>query len=232
MRRSVDLVCLDAGGVLVFPGWMRISETLARHGVKVSPETLARAEPQAKLALDRGEIIDKTSDAGRGWLYFGNILTIAGVPSSEAVDAALGDLRAYHDELNLWEYVPADVPPALQRLRDLGLRLVVVSNANGRIGQLLARIGLAGWFEAVLDSHDLGVEKPDPRIFRIALDRGGAAADRALHVGDLYHVDVVGARAAGIRPVLLDAAGLYLDADCPRVASLGELADRLEAGNL
>jgi putative hydrolase of the HAD superfamily len=82
----------------------------------------------------------------------------------------------------------------------------------------------------VLDSNDEGVEKPDPRFFEIALARSGARRETTIHVGDLYHVDVVGARAAGLRGVLLDEAGLYPDADCPRIQSLGELADRIEQG--
>lgn len=228
----VDLVCLDAGGVLVFPSWTRISATLARHGVHVSADALAAAEPRAKVAFDRGEVIAATNDAGRGWLFFTTLFGLAGVQVSPVVQAAIDELRAYHDQANLWEDVPPDVEPALARLRALGLRLVVVSNANGRLAALLDRVGLARWFDTILDSHELGVEKPDPRIFEIALAHAGVNADRAIHVGDLYHVDVVGARAAGVRPVLLDAAGLYHDADCARVASLGELADRLEMGSL
>jgi putative hydrolase of the HAD superfamily len=73
------------------------------------------------------------------------------------------------------------------------------------------------------------VEKPDPRLFEIALERAGARAETTLHVGDFYWIDVRGARAAGVHPVLLDAAWLYDAADCPRVRSLGELADRLGA---
>ena len=72
------------------------------------------------------------------------------------------------------------------------------------------------------------VEKPDPRFFEIALTRSGARRESTIHVGDLYEVDVVGARAAGITPVLLDAAGLYPDADCDRVRSLGDLVSRLD----
>jgi putative hydrolase of the HAD superfamily len=74
------------------------------------------------------------------------------------------------------------------------------------------------------------VEKPDPRFFAIALERSGAERATTIHVGDLYHVDVVGARAAGLRGVLLDEAGLRPDADCPRVRTLPELADRIGAG--
>ena len=74
--------------------------------------------------------------------------------------------------------------------------------------------------DVIFDSFREGVEKPDPRFFQIALDRAGADAETTIHVGDLYHVDVAGARAAGITPVLLDVAGLYPECDCLRVRSL------------
>jgi putative hydrolase of the HAD superfamily len=74
------------------------------------------------------------------------------------------------------------------------------------------------------------VEKPDPRLFEIALERSSADAATTIHVGDLYQVDVVGARAAGIRGVLLDENGLYDGVDCPRVQSLAELVARIEQG--
>ena len=104
----------------------------------------------------------------------------------------------------------------------------MVSNANGTVGALFDRLGLAPFFDAILDSAVEGVEKPDPRLFLLALDRLGMGPEAAVHVGDLYDVDVVGARAAGVRPVLLDEAGLYEAADCPRVRSLVELADHLD----
>ena len=81
----------------------------------------------------------------------------------------------------------------------------------------------------MLDSADEGVEKPDPRLFEIALARSGARAETTLHVGDLYSVDVVGARSAGLHAVLLDAADLYEEIDCPRVRSLDHLADVIAA---
>jgi putative hydrolase of the HAD superfamily len=224
-------VFLDAGGVLVFPNWQRISDTLARHGVRVDPATLAAAEPRAKRTLDDGSTIKATNDAGRGWLYFNLILGEAGVHVSAATDAALAELHAYHQESNLWEMMPVDVGPALRAIRERGLRLTIVSNANGRLNALCERIGLAASFDCILDSHDYGVEKPDPRFFEVALERSGASRDRTIHVGDLYHVDVVGARAAGMRGVLLDVAGLYPEADCPRVRSLGELVERIDGGD-
>lgn len=223
-------IFLDAGGVLVFPNWYRISSALAERGVHVTPETLADAEPVAKRKLDDNSTIKVTNDAGRGWLYFNLILDEAGVARSQATDGALEELHAYHQQSNLWELVPDDVVPALTALRDRGLKLTVVSNANGRLCALLERLNLVTSFDCVLDSHEEGVEKPDPRFFEIALARSGAAPDSTIHVGDLYQVDVVGARAAGLRGVLLDQKWLYDDADCPRVRSLADLVDQVARG--
>jgi len=223
-------VFLDAGGVLVFPNWSRISDALAAHGVHVSADALAAAEPLAKRRLDTRDTITVTNDAGRGWLFFNLILTEAGVPITPATDAALAELHAYHQESNLWELVPPDVFPTLAALRARGLKLTVVSNANGKLRVLFDRLALVGCVDCVLDSHDEGIEKPDPRFFDIALARSGAERETTIHVGDIYQVDIVGARAAGLRGVLLDVAGLYPDADCPRVRSLGQLVTEIERG--
>jgi HAD superfamily hydrolase (TIGR01549 family) len=221
---QIETLFLDAGGVLCHPAWSRVSLALAGHGVTVSAETLAAAEPHAKKGMDEASVIGSTNDAARGWLYFNKVLEHAGVPLSTSTDAALEDLRTYHRSENLWEHVPADVPPALAALRRLGLTLVVVSNANGRLRHLFDRLGLTSAFDIVLDSHDWSVEKPDPRLFQIALEQAGAGADSTAHVGDFFHIDVAGARAAGLREgILLDAAGLYPHVDCRRVAALSEL---------
>jgi len=218
--------------VLVFPNWRRIAGTLAAHGVDVPPEALSAAEPLAKRELDVPNLVRHSNDAQRGWSYFNLVLQHAGLALSEATDAALLELHAYHSAHNLWELVPDDVPPALERLRARVERLVVVSNANGRLHVVMERLGLARFFDLMLDSQLEGVEKPDPRLFQIGLERSGGRAQTTLHVGDFYWIDVMGARAAGLRAVLLDAAGLYPDMDCPRVRSLGQLADRLEQGGL
>jgi putative hydrolase of the HAD superfamily len=227
---ALETVFLDAGGVLMFPNWWRISDALAVEGVTVSPEALMKAEPIARRELDDRRVIGGTTDASRGWLFFDLILAQAGIPRSEATSAALATLHRYHTASNLWEYVPPSVVPVLEQLRGRGLRLVVVSNANGTLLKHMERLDLTRRFDCVLDSADEGVEKPDPRFFEIALARSGADKPTTIHVGDLYHVDVVGARSAGLRGVLLDEMNLRPDADCPRVESLDELASRIAAG--
>jgi HAD superfamily hydrolase (TIGR01549 family) len=226
----LETVFLDAGGVFLYPNWWRVSDALATHGVQVSPETLKAADPRARRELDDLKVIGGTTDVSRGWLMFDLILAHAGVPRSEGTAAALTELHQYHTASNLWEYVPDTVSPALALLRRRGLRIVVVSNANGTLRAHLDRLGLTSRFDVVLDSADEGVEKPDPRFFEIALEKSGARKETTIHVGDLYYVDVMGARSAGLRGVLLDEANLRLDADCPRVQSLDELVGKIAAG--
>jgi len=223
----IQTVFLDAGGVLVNPNWHRVSDALARRGVHVQAERMAEAEPLAKKRIDTGDTIRATNDQQRGWTYFNLVLTEAGVELSDATAAALAELHTYHQTYNLWETVPDEVLPSLAALRASGRRLVVLSNANGTLHRAFDRLGLTASFDVIFDSHQEGVEKPDPRFFHIALERSGANAATTMHVGDLYHVDVAGARAAGLTPALLDVADLYPDCDCLRVRSLTELVRAL-----
>lgn len=228
----LQTIFLDAGGVLLFPNWSRVEDALARQGVAVSASALSMAEPRARKQLDDRRTIGTTTDAGRGWLFFDLILEHAGIARSPSTAAALAELHAYHQANNLWELVPDGVVPALTALRAHGLTLAVVSNANGTLRAHMERIGLARHVDVIVDSCEEGVEKPDPRIFEIALARAGASADTTIHVGDIYQVDVVGARAAGVRPVLLDETGLHDGVDCLRVRSLAELVELVAAEKL
>ena len=189
------------------------------------------AEPHAKRALDTPNAVRTTNDRTRGWKYFDLVLSHAGVALSEATDDALAELHEYHRQHNLWESVPDEVPPALAALKRLGLPLAVASNANGTVRAKLTRLGLAGWFDLVIDSQELGVEKPDPALFAFALERLGVPAEATVHVGDFFHIDVMGARAAGLHAWLLDSAGLYADHDCPRFPTLTAVVEEI-AGRL
>ena len=224
----LETLFLDAGGVLIFPNWERVSETLRRHGVHVDPSVLWAAEPHAKRAIDDGAQIKSTTDAQRAWLYMDLVFERAGIERSEAVNAAVRELAAYHAQHNLWEHVGDDVVPALERMRAAVPKLVVVSNANGVLHRLFDRIHLTRFFDVICDSCVEKVEKPDPRYFHLALERSGSRAETTTMVGDLYHVDVVGARTAGLDAILIDPAGLYPDADCERVSTLAALADVVE----
>jgi len=223
-KMPVDLLSLDAGGVLVFPNFERISETFARHGISVPAEALRAADPHARFAVDTEERVALMNDADRGSLYFRIMFERAGVAADAPLDPALQELWSYHTEHNLWEYVPPDIVSGLERLAATGVPLAIGSNANGIIHRVFERSGLRRYFSVICDSQVEGVEKPDRRFFEILVERAGGRPETTLHVGDLYHVDVVGARNAGLQTMLLDPHDLYAGYDVQRVKSLNELA--------
>ena len=220
---AITLLSLDAGGVLVFPNFERISDTFASHGISVSPEALRAADPHGRRAVDTEERVRLMNDADRGSMYFRIMFERSGVPADAPIQPVLDDLWTYHSEHNLWEYVPSDVIPALERLSATGVTLAIGSNANGIIHRVFERSGLRRYFSVICDSHVEGVEKPDRRFFEILVARAGGRPETTLHVGDLYHVDVVGARRAGLQAMLLDPHDLYAGYDVRRVKSLNEL---------
>jgi putative hydrolase of the HAD superfamily len=220
----VELLSLDAGGVLVFPNFERISDAFARHGIHVSPDALRAADPHGRFAVDTADRVAATNDADRGSMHFRIMFERAGVPPDAPVAAVLDELWAYHMEHNLWEYVPADVVPTLDRLAATGMAMAIGSNANGIIDRVFERVGLRRYFGVICDSHLEGVEKPDRRFFEILVARAGGRPETTLHIGDLYHVDVVGARSAGLQAMLFDPHDLYSAHDVRRVRTLDELA--------
>jgi HAD superfamily hydrolase (TIGR01662 family) len=120
-----------------------------------------------------------------------------------------------------------DVDGVLTALKEAGYRLAIVSNWSWNLRERVAQTGLNGWFELVWASAYAGCNKPHPGIFDQALARMGLSPDRVLYVGDSYRHDVVGARNAGIDPVLLDRTGTAKDLDCPVVADLWGVLDQL-----
>ncbi len=226
-RAALRGVFLDAGGVLVLPGWERVIRILNIYGVNARADELAGKDPVARFEVDRPDHPAARTDASRWAWYVQRVLALAGIDVGDNGQSILRDIRAEHQRRNLWDKVPDDVREALVRLRRAGLRLIVVSNSDGTVATLLERLALAEMFDFIIDSECVGVEKPHPEIFRIALHRAGLGAHQVIHIGDLYQVDVLGARAAGIPAALLDMAGLYGEVDCPRFRTLSAFADWL-----
>ncbi len=228
-HQMLQTVFLDAGGVLIHPNFDRVAKALMEHGLITTAEALRAVEPLAKRDLEDPSFIRSSDDDSRGLVYFATVLRRAGVQVDDRARAALASLRAYHAAHNLWEIQDPDLLPFLERLRRRGLRRVVVSNANGTLHAHFDRLGLTPYFDMIFDSHREKVEKPDRRFFEIALERSGSNKETTVHVGDFYEIDVVGARSAGLEAILLDPTGINRDRDCPRVASLDELATHLGA---
>jgi putative hydrolase of the HAD superfamily len=224
LNRRYDAILLDAGGVLVHPNWPMIAERMPQ--LRLAPAAMEVAEHRAIAALDDAEVIAATDDAARLDRFLRSVLAAGGAPA-DRIDEGISVIREINREGRLWSLVPADVPETLERLHALGYGLAVVSNANGTVRERLRLLGLGRFFPIVVDSHEEKIEKPDPRVFLPALRALGVSADRALYVGDLFHIDVLGARAAGIDAVLLDRYDLRARVDAPRIRTLAELVDRV-----
>jgi HAD superfamily hydrolase (TIGR01509 family) len=228
--RNVEVVFLDAGGVLLYPDWERVSRILERHGIVATSAQLAEAEFPAKRRMDDAGFTTSTGDITEPDGYLGWVVKAAGMDfDHEALHAAARDFQAEHVRANLWSVVPDEVHPALRRLRAAGYRLGLISNTEDNLRPVLARTGLDAYFDSLVLSSEVGSEKPNPVIFREALRQMAVSPERAIFVGDFYSIDVVGARGVGITPILLDARGLSSDHDVARVASLTDLAELLEA---
>jgi HAD superfamily hydrolase (TIGR01509 family) len=116
-----------------------------------------------------------------------------------------------------------DALPTLSALRAKGYSLGLVSNAPPDTLGVIEAMGLRRFFPVILVSGVVGVSKPNPEIFRMALEQARATPAETVHVGDVYEADVVGARNAGIKGILLDRSGSQRGIDCPCIASLSEL---------
>ncbi len=220
--RPTSHVFFDAGNTLVFVNMGLVSEALGRRGARTTPEELWRSEHRVRRELDDPELVRRTTDGSRWDLYFRRIFAGCGITRPGLVTSTIAELRERHAADNIWEVVPHEIPLVLDQLRRRH-RLAVISNSNGTVREKLRRVGLLPYFEVVIDSHEERIEKPDPRIFRRAMERTGARAERSLYVGDFYHIDVAGARAAGMRALLLDPAGFHGDKPVGRIASIAAL---------
>lgn len=228
-QRRFDVVFLDAGGVLVHPRSERIVESLTAAGFAVHADLLLEAHYHGMRATDLNRAAPE--EFSHYQLAYAAHLGLSGEEQARCVEL-LAEL--YAPGVALWDEPLPWARTGLEAIAATGVPIVVVSNADGTVADLLARAGLlqvgpgAGVEVAgIIDSGAVGVAKPDPKIFELALEVVGVDPSRAVHVGDAYEYDVRGARAAGVHPVLVDPFGLAGDADCDRIASLVELTDLL-----
>jgi putative hydrolase of the HAD superfamily len=213
-------VLLDALGTLIEleAPWPYLSQELAARGVVVAIED-ARAAMLAEMAYYRAH-----HDEARDWAALKDLRRrcAAVVQESLATSLPLADVEEALLAAIRFRAYP-EVPAVLERLRAGGARLAVVSNWDVSLHDVLERTALRPLLDAVVISAELGAAKPDPAIFRAALERLGAHAAEAIHVGDSVEHDVAGARAAGLEAVLVARNGAQAPAGVRVVASLDGL---------
>lgn len=225
----LEVLFLDAGNTLVSMDTDLLCEQLSRLGLRCDLQDLTRAEAAARPAVSRRIASGASPESLEVFTYYLEQLlrTASDLESGRRLELArrwAAALRSLEHGTHLWSRVLPGVRETLATLRQAGLVLVVVSNSNGSIERVLQSVGLRPLLDAVVDSQRVGFEKPDRRIFLHALAQVRARPEHTLHVGDLYAVDFVGARAAGIQAVLLDPYSDWTQVDCPTrpdLASLG-----------
>src|SRR5258706_15512227 len=182
----------------------------------------ARRTPLSAWTSGDGSVGDDTR------AYFGGMLEACGVPAP-VIELALPLFHARQRGPGLWTRAAEGAREAIDALREAGLPMACVSNSDGRAESHLEECGVREGLAFVVDSHLEQVEKPDPRIFRIALDRLGVPADRALYVGDIVSVDRAGSAAAGMHFVLIDPYGDYAPEGVPSIARIAELPSWIQS---
>jgi putative hydrolase of the HAD superfamily len=224
-----EAVLLDVGGVLLLPEPERICAAFERAGSAPPRDRLERAHYTAAAGFTTE--CDALADWGGCWQrYLDDYVDACGVPESER-ESVHRHLDSEFADAALWSSVEPAARDGLAHIAGTGVRLGIVSNADGVMGERLRRLelvqvgpGVGVEVGCVIDSGTVGVMKPDPRIFQLALDALGLDAGAAWYVGDIPGIDVVGARRAGLRAFLFDPFDLHHGADYDRVGSLTELA--------
>lgn len=223
----IEAVLVDVGGVLVLPDHDRVAGALERAGVHVDRSRLDRAHYAGVAALTEFSEGDREV-----WAAYNRAYARACGTPDDALDEAVEHLLNEFATGEVWSRTVPGSVDALRRLGALGVRLAIVSNADGNAEQRLrddavcqVGPGRGAAVCAIFDSTVVGVAKPDPRIFELALDALAVPAAHAVHVGDTPGADVNGARAAGVHPVLVDPYDFHADLDVERVAALAEVVE-------
>jgi len=209
-------IFFDVGNTLLFPNRSRMLAPLAveKHPTLEAWQALER---RTKHEFDQG-LVSGRIDHGFWWTFHTYLLK-----ELNAFDEGMRDALVENTQNSAnWDQILPGTREALKRIRER-YSIAVISNADGRIDAVLGRCGICDCFASITDSGNVGHEKPHPAIFSAALQEMNADPAESLYVGDVYSVDYVGARNAGMDAVLFDIAGAYRGGKFPRVESLGEL---------
>jgi len=226
MDSRVKTIFFDVGNTLLFPNRERIHAPLAERGTICSPEQLRSLECRIKNEFDSLTINNGNHDHSFWLMFYTQLFAEIGITDDLLRDRLVNGIR----ESANWDQI---LPGTRERLRHLAERyqIAVISNADGRIEDVLQRCGIADCFLTITDSGLVGYEKPHPEIFRLALKSLNVEPQESLYVGDVYSVDYLGAIGAGMQAVLMDVPKAYTKRGVARVESLAELQAMLADAN-
>jgi putative hydrolase of the HAD superfamily len=230
----IEVAFFDAGETILrpYPSFPELfAEVCRRSGLDVDAEKVAEIQQRlaphlvelaAETGIDAPSLSEEDSLTFWGHLYR-RLLGELGIES----DALVTELYSTFSSSSSYRLFD-DALPALEDIASLGCRLGLISNFEGWLEEMLVELEVGHIFDISIISGLEGMEKPDPAIYALALERAGVDPERALHVGDSPVMDVEPSAAAGMHAVLLDRYNRYEDLDCLRIRSLSELPRLVE----
>jgi HAD superfamily hydrolase (TIGR01509 family) len=225
MADQLKVIFFDVGNTLLFPDRHHILAPLEKLGHSPSLEQWHAIERATKRKFDQAVQQGDPADFNFWFMFYERLLAELDIENNQLRDALV---EATRQSAN-WCVIRPGTRELLQRL---GKRypLAVISNADGKIADVLERCGIADCFASITDSGLVGYEKPHPAIFETALRTMGVRPAETLYVGDVYSVDYLGATRTGMQGMLFDVAGAYREMTVARVESLEELEKKLDVG--
>ena len=213
-RPPIRALVFDAGHTLLEMDYARLTAYLVSRGHDLGEAAVTGAERRARIRLD----VEREAQATRGRTgegrYVRYLVDYLGIEDDAERTAIAEWRRGFNVPIGLCHQADGEAAKALQRARDAGLIVGVISNSNGSVQRALEEAGLAAHLQFVIDSSVVGIAKPDPRIFELGVRAAGTTPEETVYVGDSYFVDVVGARRAGLGAVLFDPGRLWGERDC------------------
>ncbi len=217
----IEAILFDAGQTFLFPDFPFLKNLLAEYGVATDILPLQKGAALAREKIFRHREKENWKEYLTFWMQY------AGA-AEPVIPEILMRILERHKREHLWNWPDPTAAEVFAKLKNLGYRLGVISNSDGSIERSMNKFGFAPFFDCMIDSHVVGVEKPDPRIFELALQQLGLPAERCVYVGDNYDRDVIGARRAGLVPVLIDPFEVVAERDVARIKKLDELIEILK----
>jgi HAD superfamily hydrolase (TIGR01549 family) len=223
--RGARACIFDAGGTLVHPDWPRLSRIAEDVSGRLFESTaMARAFGEmlraAGIEMQREGFVMPDEMKRPHWVF--RRMYVALGLDTRVVEEVMERLAVTHLERHVWRGIDPEAPRVLDELKRQGLMTAVISNTDdGRLTDSLA--GIAESFDLLIDSHVVGLRKPDAAIFQLALKQLKVDPPEAAFVGDSYVHDALAAQAVGLRGILLDPLDLHPESVCPRIKSLVEL---------
>ena len=217
---KINTIIFDVGHTLLFPDAGFLFQ-LASPFIKLNEQEFQRIGAITKEKAYRQEPRNPFK------LWFSQWMLQAGVRSEDLPGLLLG-IQKRHAEKHLWSMPEPDVPQILIDLRDAQYKLGIISNSDGSVGPLLEEFGFDTYFECILDSGVIGIEKPDARIFLMDLEKMHSSPEESLYVGDHVLFDIKAAQSVGMQAVLIDPFDVVSDSPAPKIQRLSQLKSILQ----